>query len=180
MSNTVTVSLGQKKPGQEKPGPAARYTAIIEAPLADYPFKLGVRSNEAILHGIDFLDPACRCKAPATVLAQEVVAQLHAYFADPHFQFDLPIAAGGTAFQQRVWQALRGIAAGAPLSYGELARQLDSSPRAVGGACRRNPVPIVVPCHRVVASQGPGGFAGATHGPNMVIKQWLLDHEACA
>jgi methylated-DNA-[protein]-cysteine S-methyltransferase len=156
------------------------YTAIIAAPLAEYPFKLGIRCDGDALSGIDFLPPESHTQIPVTAFAQEVVAQLHAYFKNPRFDFDIPLLAGGTAFQQQVWQALRGIAPGAPQSYGQLARQLHSSARAIGGACRRNPIPIIVPCHRVVARQGLGGFAGDTQGHHMIIKQWLLNHEVCA
>ncbi len=86
---------------------------------------------------------------------------------------DLP----GTAFQQRVWQALLRIPAGETRSYGVLAAELGSSAQAVGNACRSNPVPIVIPCHRVVAVNGMGGYAGATAGYKMQIKRWLLQHE---
>jgi methylated-DNA-[protein]-cysteine S-methyltransferase len=103
--------------------------------------------------------------------------QLEAYFADPAASFDLPLALGGTGFQRRVWQALRSIPAGTTVTYGELAKRLASGPRAVGAACRANPCPIVVPCHRVVAKQGLGGFAGDTGGRRLAVKKWLLRHE---
>jgi methylated-DNA-[protein]-cysteine S-methyltransferase len=84
----------------------------------------------------------------------------------------------GTPFQRRVWHALRRIPSGCTRSYGELARELGSSARAVGGACRRNPIPIVVPCHRVIAAGGgAGGFMGQRSGDALAIKTWLLDHE---
>lgn len=83
----------------------------------------------------------------------------------------------GTPFQQRVWQALCTIPWGETLSYGELARRLGSSPRAVAGACRANPVPLLVPCHRVTAKQGLGGYMGQSSGEGLAIKQWLLRHE---
>ncbi len=76
--------------------------------------------------------------------------------------FDLPLAPPGSAFQQRVWRAMLGIPLGRTASYGELARGLASSARAVGGACGRNPIPILVPCHRVLAAAGgAGGYSGA-------------------
>ncbi len=83
----------------------------------------------------------------------------------------------GTVFQRRVWQVLLNIPPGQTRTYGELARELGSSPRAVGGACRRNPIPLLIPCHRVVAANGDGGFAGHTSGRWMDIKRWLLEHE---
>ena len=156
------------------------YAAVISAPLTEYPFKLGIYCNDDALIGIDFLDTASQNQAPVTALAREVVRQLHAYFADPYFHFDLPLAVQGTVFQRQVWDVLRRMTPGMPQSYGEVAQKLQSCARAVGGACRRNPTPIVVPCHRVVARQGPGGFVGATQGHAVMIKQWLLDHEACA
>jgi methylated-DNA-[protein]-cysteine S-methyltransferase len=110
---------------------------------------------------------------PPAWLAQ----QLEAYFQDPGHVFDLPIRPAGTAFQQQGWQALRRIPPGSVLTYGELAAVLGSGARAVGGACRANPCPIVVPCHRVVAKGGLGGFAGASAGGSLAIKAWLLRHE---
>ena len=88
-----------------------------------------------------------------------------------------PVAPQGTPFQQRVWRALMEIAPGERLTYGELARRLQTGPRAVGGACRANPIPLLIPCHRVVAAKGDGGFAGHRDGPWLAIKRWLLEHE---
>ena len=85
--------------------------------------------------------------------------------------------ADGTPFRQRVWQAIHAIPSGRTLTYGELARKLNSAPRAVGGACGDNRIPLVIPCHRVVASGGIGGFMHASGGDPIAIKQWLLRHE---
>jgi len=103
--------------------------------------------------------------------------QLLAYCEQPHAAFDLPLQLQGTAFQQRVWQALQRIPVGEVRTYGDLALQLNSSPRAIGGACRANPLPIIVPCHRVVSRHGMGGYSGDTAGANMDIKRGLLRHE---
>lgn len=104
--------------------------------------------------------------------------QLEAYFAgDLDRGFQVPIHCRGTPFQCRVWDALRAIAPGCTVSYGSLAAQLGSSARAVAGACRANPLPIVIPCHRVVGSSGLGGYCGATDGPWLDVKRWLLRHE---
>ncbi len=89
----------------------------------------------------------------------------------------LPLTPPGSDFQSRVRAALLAIPPGEVRSYGELARQLGSSARAVGGACRRNPVPILVPCHRVVGAAGPGGYGGHTGGAALRRKLWLLRHE---
>lgn len=110
-------------------------------------------------------------------LPQAIADQLDAYFLDGSYQFDLPIDLQGTLFQRRVWQALRKIEPGHARTYGDLARELGTSPRALGGACRANPCPIVVPCHRIVAANGLGGFAGDTSGRKLAVKRWLLGHE---
>ena len=109
-----------------------------------------------------------------------VSRQLAAYFADGTAVFDLPLALGGTPFQQRVWAAIRAIPAGTTRTYRDLARDLGTAPRALGQACRANPCPIVVPCHRVVAVTGLGGFAGDRTGRKLTIKRWLLRHEGVA
>lgn len=148
------------------------YDAVIATPLG----RLGIQARVA-LTSIDFVPARTPLRPPATPLARRVCTQLKAYFADPRVRFELPLAAGGTDFQQQVWRAMRRIPAGRVRTYGELARGLDSAPRAVGGACRANPIPIVVPCHRVVSSSGLGGFMGATRGRALEIKRWLLRHE---
>jgi methylated-DNA-[protein]-cysteine S-methyltransferase len=102
--------------------------------------------------------------------------QLAAYFAGALTAFDLPLAARGTPFQERVWAALRGVPFGSTVSYGDIARRIGSpaAVRAVGAANGRNPLPIVVPCHRVVGADGSlTGFGGG-----VARKQWLLAHEA--
>lgn len=109
--------------------------------------------------------------------AGRVAAWLRAYLAGDRPRGDVSLAPGGTVFQQRVWAALRRIPAGEVRCYGDLARELDTSPRAVGQACRHNPIPILIPCHRVVAVAGIGGFAGARSGPLVGRKRWLLEHE---
>ncbi|MBK5968843.1 hypothetical protein CCR91_08690 [Thiorhodovibrio winogradskyi] len=103
--------------------------------------------------------------------------EFRAYFCDPAHAFGIALRLAGTAFQQRVWRALQGIPPGSVRRYGELATELGSSARAVGNACRANPCPIIVPCHRVVASRGLGGFAGKTLGASMNVKAWLLRYE---
>ncbi|NBC48858.1 MAG: methylated-DNA--[protein]-cysteine S-methyltransferase [Gammaproteobacteria bacterium] len=102
---------------------------------------------------------------------------LDAYFADPARPIDCPIEPAGTAFQRRVWARIALIPPGQTATYGALASELGSSARAVGNACRANPVPLRVPCHRVVAASGLGGFAGDRDGRLLTIKRWLLAHE---
>lgn len=84
----------------------------------------------------------------------------------------------GTEFQKKVWQALLAIPKGETTTYGELAKKLNSHPRAVGQALKRNPLPLLYPCHRVVSQKDLGGFSGETSGKLMTIKQWLLEYEA--
>ena len=110
-------------------------------------------------------------------MGAETVDFLRRYFETGLWSADTPLQLSGTAFQQRVWRSLLAIPAGDVVTYGELAGELKSSARAVGQACRRNPSPIVVPCHRVVAASGLGGFAGVTAGAMSDIKRWLLHHE---
>ncbi len=101
--------------------------------------------------------------------------QLDEYFAGTRIEFDLTLEPTGTPFQQAVWRALRAIPYGQAISYGELARHLGrpQASRAVGAANGANPLPIVVPCHRVIGSHGElTGFGGG-----LAIKRWLLDHE---
>lgn len=149
------------------------YAAVVTAPVG----RIGIRLDGRYLTGIDFAPRGETPERAPDAAAREVLDQLFHYFEDGRWEFDLPLAMNGTPFQKRVWQALRRIPPGSTSSYGELARALASSARAVGGACRRNPIPIVVPCHRVVAAAGVGGFMGTRTGDPLAVKQWLLDHE---
>ncbi len=111
-------------------------------------------------------------------MLERAAAQLAAYFAGDRKAFDLPLAPEGTAFQRRVWDQLRAIPFGVTRSYGELANALDmpTGARAVGSANGKNPISIIVPCHRVIAGSGAlTGYAGG-----MAAKQWLLEHELAA
>lgn len=103
--------------------------------------------------------------------------QLDAYFSGNLQQFDYPVSSLGTPFQQRVWQAIAAIPYGQVASYGDIAKLIGSAPRAVGQACGKNPLPIVVPCHRVVSSRGLGGFGLGNRDSDLAIKKWLLMHE---
>ncbi len=108
---------------------------------------------------------------------EAVCKQLWDYFRHPETEFECELADQGTAFCARVWQALEEIPRGEVRTYGELARQLRTSPRAVAAACRANPYPILIPCHRVVAQAGLGGYCGQLQGAALAIKRWLLHHE---
>lgn len=100
--------------------------------------------------------------------------QLHAYFDGNLAVFELPLSPDGTAYQQAVWQALREIPYGQTCSYLDITRRVGGSPRAVGQANGRNPIPLIIPCHRVVAVSHLGGYSGGDGPPT---KRWLLDLE---
>ncbi len=149
------------------------YQAIYSAPFG----KLGIRCSDDAVHGIDFLASSVRKHGARNALAKQACAQLDAYLANPDFRFDLPLQLDGTEHQLRVWHMMRVIPRGQTLSYGDLATEIGSSARAVGQACGSNPVPLVIPCHRVVGKAGLGGFMHrADHGA-VDIKRWLLAHE---
>jgi methylated-DNA-[protein]-cysteine S-methyltransferase len=115
-------------------------------------------------------------KASADPLVAQACKQVLQYLQQPAAKFDLPLTQQGTAFQQLVWQAIAAIPLGQVRTYGELAREIGSGPRAVANACGANNLPLLVPCHRVVAQHGLGGFMqGKENG--LSIKQWLLKHE---
>lgn len=138
---------------------------------------LSLSFAEGALARLEFVAATEQLRVPVSDAAAYVVAQLELYFRNPRWPFDLPLLPQGSEFQQRVWQALREIPAGSKVTYGQLAWRLESSARAVGSACRANPVPIIVPCHRVVSAMGVGGFMGQVVGPQIAIKEWLLQHE---
>ena len=151
------------------------YQALVAAPG----FCIGVRCDEHEIHALDYLEP-CPELAPKNALATEAVRQLRAYLADAGFSFALPLRPSGTAFQRRVWEQIAAIPNHQTRTYGELAKALHNAPRAVGQACGANPFPIVVPCHRVIATGGGlGGFARHGSGFMLDVKRWLLAHEAC-
>ena len=114
-------------------------------------------------------------EAPSSPLLDEAAAQLNAYFDGKLEAFDLPLDPGGTDFQRAVWREMVRIPYGQIRTYGDLSAVLSSSPRAVGGACGANPIPIIVPCHRVVGANGKmTGFSG---GAGVETKVQLLTLE---
>lgn len=111
-------------------------------------------------------------------LRARIIQQLDAYRANPQFTFDLPLLVAGTEHQEKIWQIMRQIPAGQSLTYGEVAHQVSSAPRAVGGACGKNPFPVIIPCHRIIAANNKlGGFNSGNIFFNLGIKKWLLAHE---
>ncbi len=147
---------------------------------------LALVTQDQKLHSLQF------CKNTACVPTQEYVnsenhlekemnhkveSALNKYFLQqipiPKFPFELH----GTPFQKKVWQALCRIPIGEMRTYGELAKLLNTSAQAVGNACRENPIPIIIPCHRVVSRTGLGGYCGKIAGSKIRIKTWLLQNE---
>ena len=107
---------------------------------------------------------------------KQITQEILAYLQRPHEAFSLPAQLAGSAFQQKVWLAILAIPLGQTRTYSELAAPLQSGPRAVANACGANRLPLLIPCHRVVAKNGLGGFMrGNKNG--LAIKRWLLAHE---
>lgn len=150
------------------------FNAVIDAPFG----KVGIRTDESVVREIVYLPESVRSIDPDTPLAKRAVQQIERYFERASATFDLPLAQVGTGFQHRVWDAIRAIPPGVVLTYGQVAKQIGSEPRAVGQACGANYFPLVIPCHRVVAAGGIGGFANHDDdGYFLKVKRWLLAHE---
>lgn len=151
------------------------------------PLTLQVDHDQAAIYGctvtIDTVTTGDCASAPGegdacNDLRMRIQAQLLAYLEHRHATFDLPLVSAGSDFQARVWEQLKQIPAGQTLTYGQLASRLQTAAQPVGGACKRNPIGFFVPCHRVVAAQAIGGYAGTWgEGPNIDVKRWLLNHE---
>lgn len=164
---------------RQRPGPAAAtadvpFAAVLAAPFGAF----GIRAGAERVDELVFLPRETPEREPDNALAERAVREILRWLEDPAHPFDLPLAPRGTPFQQRVWAAIGAIPPGSTRSYGCLATQLGSAARAVGQACGANPFPLVIPCHRVVAAAGLGGFAGARDGYRLDAKRWLLAFEA--
>lgn len=149
------------------------YSAVIDTP----PGRLGITIQDDHLASIEYLSSQVKPLTAKKGLAQEVVYQIENYFKNSAYRFDLPLCLQGTDHQQSVWQQMLLIHAGSTRTYGEIADRIHSGARAVGNSCRSNPLPIVVPCHRVVAARGIGGYEGKRSGPALDRKICLLRHE---
>lgn len=151
------------------------FSAIVEAPFG----AVGIRTEAGILRELVYLPRSFNEKAPEDPLSEQAARQVERYLKEPDFRFDLPLAEVGTAFQRRVWAVISGIPRGYVLTYGEVAKRIRSAPRAVGQACGANWFPLIIPCHRVTASGGLGGFSNHDDetGFHLGVKRWLLAHE---
>ncbi|HET19787.1 MAG TPA: methylated-DNA--[protein]-cysteine S-methyltransferase, partial [Chromatiales bacterium] len=141
---------------------------------------LRVECTDGALVSVDYLEHPPGPQAPSPGSCVDLaMAWLEAYFAGTLLPGHPPLAPQGTPFQQAVWQALAAIPPGQTRTYGELARMLGTAPRAVGGALRSNPTPLFIPCHRIVAAHGLGGYDGGAEA-GLRRKRWLLAHESGA
>lgn len=149
------------------------FTAIVLAPFG----AIGIRTEDDALLELTYLPPQYEAQSARDALNKEVARQVQAYLSDPDFQFELPLSATGTVHQRKVWDVINAIPRGEVLTYAQVARRIGSAPRAVGQACGANWVPLVIPCHRVTATGGIGGFAHHDGGFHQNVKRWLLQHE---
>lgn len=143
------------------------YSAAIDSPIG----RLVIAAAEDAVVAIAWADTA---KGEENPLLVEACHQLEAYFDRRLSCFDLPLKPAGSAHEHRVWAAMQRIPYGQTRCYGELAMEVGSAPRAVGRACGRNPIPIMIPCHRVLARGGIGGYSG---GGGLATKRALLTIE---
>ena len=151
---------------------AKNYDAVISAPFG----AVGICAQDDFLTEVALLPDAQAEKSSSNGFAQSVANQIRQYFSNPQTSLNVPFAVRGTPFQKRVWQAIAAIPCGQTLTYGELAEKVGSGPRAVANVCGANQVPLLIPCHRVVAKNGLGGFMqGKENG--LKVKKWLLSHE---
>jgi methylated-DNA-[protein]-cysteine S-methyltransferase len=150
------------------------YDAVIAAPFAH----LGVVLSADGVQQIAFLPPDYPLRELADRRVQALTEALARYWRDPAQPFGLPLSYRGSPHQLLVWQAMLTIPVGQTRSYGDIARQIGSSPRAVGQACGANPLPILIPCHRVVGKTGRGGFMHRRDSEALSYKDWLLQHES--
>ncbi len=140
----------------------------LQSPLG----ALTLSEEDGKIVSLDWGEGRDHTETPLLCLARD---QLQAYFDGTRLTFDLPLAPFGTPYRRRVWQALCQIPPGQTRTYLDIATAAGGSPRSVGGANGANPIPIIVPCHRVIAVNGPGGYSSPG---GLTTKRWLLAHEA--
>lgn len=152
----------------------AEFDAVVPLPCA----AVGIRVRGDAISEICFLPADTPLRRPTDTVAVRASEQVLAYVEDPAFPIDLPLTVEGSGFQRRVWQAICRIPSGSTRTYGDIAAELGSTARAVGQACGDNRLPLAIPCHRVVAAHGMGGFAHRTDDTMLSVKRWLLAHES--
>ena len=147
---------------------------IIKTPIG----KIAVDYQDDFVTEVQQVADQVRAVSKKDPFAVEIQKQITAYFSGDLKEFNLPfLFKQGTDYQLKVWDQIRKISFGSTKTYGEIAKKIKSGPRAVGNACRRNQLLLLVPCHRVVGAAGLGGFMGDTDGSLVRRKQWLLEHE---
>lgn len=149
------------------------FSAIVPAPFG----AIGIRSSGDFLQELSYLPPQYKVKPASDKLTKKVAMQVAAYLKNPDYVFDLDLPDVGTEHQRKVWSVINAIPRGKVLTYGEVAHKIRSAPRAVGQACGANWFPLIIPCHRVTAMGGIGGFARHDGGFHQSVKRWLLQHE---
>lgn len=152
--------------------------AIYYDALINTPFGAIAISTHAGQLAMEFLteSPSPQNIQSSNPLVKKAYEQVMQYLEQPDFAFNLSDMPQGTAYQQKVWQAIADIPYGQVRTYGQLARAIGSGPRAVANACGANMMPVIIPCHRVVAQNSIGGFMqGKLNG--LAVKKWLLKHE---
>ncbi len=150
---------------------------LFHAKLATPFAVLGIRTTGESLTDIEYLPRGVATLAPLNKLAERACRQIERYVDDPQYRFNLPFEYRGTDFQCKVWREIVKISSGKTNTYKDIALRIRNAPRAVGGACGKNRLPLLIPCHRVLASNGIGGFMHARGGEPITIKKWLLEHE---
>jgi len=145
-------------------------TAVVESPLGP----LGLTEENGAITSLAW---RAQPQGVETDLLREAERQLGAYFDGRLARFDLPLRVAGSDFQRAVCEAMLAIPKGETRTYGEIAEQLGASAQAVGNACGANPIPVVIPCHRVLGVDSLGGFSGMG---GVETKVWLLRHEGAA
>ena len=149
------------------------FSAIVPAPFG----AIGIRIEGDVLKELSYLSPQYKAKPASDKLSKKVAMQVAAYLKNPDYVFDLDLPDVGTEHQRKVWSVINAIPRGKVLTYGEVAHKIRSAPRAVGQACGANWFPLIIPCHRVTATGGIGGFARHDGGFHQSVKRWLLQHE---
>jgi methylated-DNA-[protein]-cysteine S-methyltransferase len=153
---------------------------MFDVVIAFPKMSVAVKTREDRVVEIRYLPLSFGSSSPTNPLAERAARQLERYREDPDARFDLPLLIEGSPLQRSVWEAMCAIPRGRTRTYGELAAELGADARAIGQACGDNRLPIVIPCHRVVAADGIGGFGHSTGGYLLEAKRWLLMHEAPA
>ena len=149
------------------------HDVMINAPFGG----VGINIQNECVIGVTLLPTQKTVSDIDGLCAQNLKQQIAQYFQNADAMIEVPFKVAGTQFQQRVWKAISAIPVGQVLTYSELAHEVGSGPRAVANACGANKLPLLIPCHRVVAKSGLGGFMQSAQD-GLKIKEWLLAHES--